>query len=283
MKTLVNKMNTKEIHVYVFCGRERVGKSTACNYLSYEKPVRKQYHNPWLFIYSRIYNCDYSDLVQELGLDFTKTDIENLDSTKKHNFIKIINILLDTFNYLDLTWDFWIPEYSKNLNLSDIIKQISVPITGESYETLNGENGSRNVPCKKYPDLTLRKFLQLIGTEAFRNNFNENIWIDILVNRIIKNQEKEYYISDLRFYNEYIKLKKLFTLHGVLIYQNPSELELTPEVKFRHVSSWKYLEFAKNSDFTRIQNNSSLSDFYEKLTNLKSSRQSSTGFQRSLE
>jgi hypothetical protein len=52
------------------------------------------------------------------------------------------------------------------------------------------------------PNFSPRLALQLIGTDALRNNFNEGIWFMTLENRIRKNPDQHVVISDVRFPNE---------------------------------------------------------------------------------
>jgi hypothetical protein len=52
------------------------------------------------------------------------------------------------------------------------------------------------------PNFSPRLALQLIGTDALRNHFNEGIWFMTVENRIRKNPEQHVVISDVRFPNE---------------------------------------------------------------------------------
>jgi hypothetical protein len=52
------------------------------------------------------------------------------------------------------------------------------------------------------PDFSPRLALQVIGTDALRNHFHEDIWFLTLKNRIRKNPNQHVVISDVRFPNE---------------------------------------------------------------------------------
>ena len=54
----------------------------------------------------------------------------------------------------------------------------------------------------KMPNLSPRLALQLIGTDALRNNFSQDIWFMTLANRIRKDPTRNVVISDVRFPNE---------------------------------------------------------------------------------
>lgn len=57
-------------------------------------------------------------------------------------------------------------------------------------------------------NFTPRLAMQLIGTEVFRNNFNDNIWIYSLEARL-KHHNRNIVITDCRFPNEIELIKKL--------------------------------------------------------------------------
>ena len=63
------------------------------------------------------------------------------------------------------------------------------------------------------PGLTPRKVLQIIGTDLFRNQFNNNIWVACIEKKILSHLESfpscNIIISDCRFPNEITMLKNL--------------------------------------------------------------------------
>lgn len=58
------------------------------------------------------------------------------------------------------------------------------------------------------PNFTPRFAMQHIGTDVFRNHFNNEIWVATLENRLRKSN-KNYVVSDVRFPNEIEVIKKL--------------------------------------------------------------------------
>jgi|AntAceMinimDraft_6_1070360.scaffolds.fasta_scaffold31186_2 hypothetical protein len=52
------------------------------------------------------------------------------------------------------------------------------------------------------PNFSPRLALQVVGTDALRNNFHEDLWFLTLQNRIRKNPDQHVVISDVRFPNE---------------------------------------------------------------------------------
>lgn len=67
------------------------------------------------------------------------------------------------------------------------------------------------------PNLTPRLALQLVGTDALRNNFSDAIWFTTLENRIRKNPSQNVVISDVRFSNE---IKFIQDMGGIMIKVN---------------------------------------------------------------
>lgn len=64
------------------------------------------------------------------------------------------------------------------------------------------------------PNFSPRLALQVIGTDALRNHFHEDIWFLTLQNRIRKNPNQHVVISDVRFPNE---IKFIQEQGGVLV------------------------------------------------------------------
>lgn len=81
-------------------------------------------------------------------------------------------------------------------------------------------------------EFTPRIALQLLGTEAGRNVFSENLWTASLIHRL--NRRRDYVITDVRFPNEIVALKKA----GALIIriqrgENPWWYDLALEINRR--------------------------------------------------
>ena len=67
------------------------------------------------------------------------------------------------------------------------------------------------------PNFSPRIALQVIGTDALRNNFHQDLWFLTLQNRIYKTPDKNVVISDVRFPNE---IKFIQDQGGILIKVN---------------------------------------------------------------
>lgn len=59
----------------------------------------------------------------------------------------------------------------------------------------------REQPLKDWPGWTVRKLLQFIGTDLFRDHIDKDIWVKSLCLKLAKEQTN-YVVSDIRFPNE---------------------------------------------------------------------------------
>lgn len=125
-------------------------------------------------------------------------------------------------------------------------------------------------------NLTPRKMLQLIGTDLFRKQFNDEIWIRIIEKKIINliksNIETNIIISDCRFPNEIKMLKeygfKLIHIQRELPfwfndYKNGKDCE---QVKLLHLSETSWIR--EHFDYTIINNFDSVEKFYSYIDTL---------------
>ncbi len=95
--------------------------------------------------------------------------------------------------------------------------------------------------------MDVRTLLQLIGTNIFRENLNPNIWTDICLRNISKNEQDITIITDVRFINE---MKAIQKVHGKVVrlfrhtecqnnITHPSEIEMDniPSEDFNYIIS----------------------------------------------
>jgi hypothetical protein len=62
--------------------------------------------------------------------------------------------------------------------------------------------------------ITPRRFLQIMGTDMFRDNFRQDVWLKLAQNHMIANPDKCIVIPDIRFENEAIFIKDM---GGILV------------------------------------------------------------------
>lgn len=120
------------------------------------------------------------------------------------------------------------------------------------------------------PNLTPRYVLQYFGTELFRNNFHQDIWIKILERKLLK--YKNVVITDCRFPNEFDMLKQNNTIFIRVVrgnlpkwfvdYESSNFIENPVNI---HPS--EYLWIKQKTDYT-ITNDCSLEKMYETIDNI---------------
>jgi hypothetical protein len=90
------------------------------------------------------------------------------------------------------------------LSFGEAVKDIVHIITGWDRDLIEGSTEEsrifRETIKHKMYNKTCRELMQIVGTDLFRNHFDENIWINIVINKI--NKINSYVISDVRFDNE---------------------------------------------------------------------------------
>lgn len=118
------------------------------------------------------------------------------------------------------------------------------------------------------PSFTPRKALQMIGTDLFRIHFNNDIWINIVENKIgatLKNNPNtNIVISDCRFANEFSLIKQFPDSHIITILREKNII-----TNLAHSSETEWVNY--NFDAI-LQNDNSIDDLKSNLKSLLSSR-----------
>lgn len=124
-------------------------------------------------------------------------------------------------------------------------------------------------------NFTPRMAMRVIGTDVFRNNFNQNIWISSLKRRLLCNNNNNIIISDLRFENE---IRFVMSIGKVYLIDRRNDPEwllyakglryihsmatLRPDV---HQSNWDWL---KIPNLPVIENVGTIGDLYQNIDNV---------------
>ena len=114
------------------------------------------------------------------------------------------DILVNEFNYKQESW-------------ANSLKDATAAVFGWDRDMLEGvTNESRAWREERDEwwsdrlgvDVTPRWVLQYVGTEVFRNNFSDDIWIASLENRI-RNSDRDIVITVCRFFNEVAAVRNI--------------------------------------------------------------------------
>ena len=102
----------------------------------------------------------------------------------------------------DTIGDYLVSKYNfKKIALADPIKRLVKDVFVLDDHTVY-DRIAREQPLQNWPNWTVRKLLQYIGTEMFRDNIDDSIWVKSLWYRIQADKTSNYIISDVRFKNE---------------------------------------------------------------------------------
>ena len=119
----------------------------------------------------------------------------------------------------------------------------------------------REEELKSWPGWTPRKLLQFVGTELFRTNIADDIWVRSLWLRINKNPTENVTVSDVRFPNEREYLVKMApqNVYTIRVERPGCDGSTSGGIK-THASE----AFEIEADFV-IKNDSTLQDLYAKV------------------
>ena len=95
----------------------------------------------------------------------------------------------------------------KKIALADPIKRLVKDVFVLDDKTMY-DRVEREKPLEQWGNWSVRKLLQVIGTEMFRRHISEDIWVRSLWYRVKEDPTSNYIISDVRFPNELSFLKE---------------------------------------------------------------------------
>jgi len=103
----------------------------------------------------------------------------------------------------------WIMKYAHKL------KFIASILTGIDIDDFEDQEFKKTAlstewwtPCDEgYQPMTVREFLQKLGTDAFRNGLHENVWVNALM-ADYDEEQSNWIVTDVRFPNEAMAIKK---------------------------------------------------------------------------
>ena len=144
------------------------------------------------------------------------------------------------------------------------LKEIVALLASVPYETTLTQEG-KNIYIKEY-DKTIGEMLQLVGTNAMRDNFDKNVWINACMLEM-KNIPGNYVITDCRFDNEADAIKNA---GGIVIRVN-RPINPVAEASGRDLTHASETGLDNYSGFDYIINNTgTLEDLYHQVDSVLS-------------
>jgi dephospho-CoA kinase len=147
------------------------------------------------------------------------------------------------------------------LSFGAALKDVISIITGWSRDFIEGTNEDRQLrETLIHPEYnkTCRELMQFIGTDMFRTQLNDNIWVNIIKNKIISDKiNNKFVITDVRFDNEVEMIK---SFDGIII-----EIERFDNKSISNHISEKGISY--EPDFL-IENNSDINNLYDCMNHI---------------
>jgi len=94
----------------------------------------------------------------------------------------------------------------KCMKFADTLKEVCCTVFGWDRQQL--EDSDFKEMEDRFWEITPRRALQLVGTDAMRNNIRHDIWVKALERRIRSTWHRNYVITDVRFPNEADAIRK---------------------------------------------------------------------------
>ena len=103
-----------------------------------------------------------------------------------------------TYTLQNANWQ--IEKYAENLKL------IASMLTGIPRKNFEDQEFKKTHLGPEWNNITVREFLQTLGTRALRDNLNENVWVNSLFGNF--NESSQWLVTDTRFPNEANAIKE---------------------------------------------------------------------------
>lgn len=102
----------------------------------------------------------------------------------------------------DTIGDYLVENYDfQKIALADPIKRTVKDVFALNDHAVY-DRTAREQPLEQWGGWSVRKLLQFVGTELFRENIDDSIWVKSLWYRIRDDKENNYVVTDIRFPNE---------------------------------------------------------------------------------
>lgn len=146
------------------------------------------------------------------------------------------------------------PGMYKNVKYADKLKEICSTLTGLPLNYFY--DGNLYDTKLDLWDMDVRKFMQILGTEVFRDSFDPDVWVKALESNL--HSDDNYIITDVRFINEANWVKE----NGILIRINRPGLNNSDshrsEVELDNFNDFDYV----------IDNDGTYEEYVEKISNI---------------
>jgi hypothetical protein len=173
--------------------------------------------------------------------------IIGLAGKKQSGKSTVANYLIDVFDFHEISWAYPLKEV------------IGRQLFGLPDEVLYGDSPKREEIHPTW-GMSGRQILQKVGTDLFRNNFDENFWVKVGLSRIMEQQARKNHVvvSDCRFPNELEAIKQFggFTCKIQKVGQETGD-EHESERALDKYTDWDYILIAEQGDLRSLKSQAS--------------------------
>lgn len=178
----------------------------------------------------------------------------------------IVGIIGKAGSGKDTIGDFLVDRYAfKKFSLADRLKAC-VQVMFMLDDCTMHSREAREKPLKDFPEWSVRKLLQFIGTELFRNNFDQDIWVKLLKKQIRESEANLIVVTDVRFPNE---------IEGIMEMSNSEDFKVCFIKVFREgkdgynvgIANHASEKYDLEGDYM-INNNGTILELYDKVSSI---------------
>jgi hypothetical protein len=161
------------------------------------------------------------------------------------------------------------------------VKDVAATVFGWNRDQLEGRTPASRAwrECMDpYWGITPRQALQQIGTDLFRKQVRDDIWVKSVERELLDHPDQNFVLTDCRFPNEVEMVRRL---NGKILYLQRGFIPVwgaaaasggySPESFGIHPSEWNVYALCSQADL-KIDNNGSKEDLYEILKNFLTSQ-----------
>lgn len=153
----------------------------------------------------------------------------------------------------------------KKISYAEPLKKICKELFDLTDEQLNDQHEKEKIDPRW--GMSPRTILQSIGTDLFRKHYDENFWVNILIQKI-KNKNDNFIISDIRHQNELDILCSNFKFENILILR----LFRKNDIVDHHSTEKNVYDIdVSNVFYVDINNNSTKDALYDSVSQILSS------------
>ncbi len=170
----------------------------------------------------------------------------------------------------------------EEMALAEPLKDFCIDFFDVPRESVYGSDEQKNTPLQSWDwslvnqtlrtkynkniadPLSGRELLQIVGTDVFRQNFNQDIWVELLFRRVRNSNANVIVVSDVRFENEFYAVKQ----NGGRIIRLYRDMEITESIKHSSETGLDQIPDSLCDHVITAEQNLNLNTLFEATVNI---------------